>query len=133
MRSNGNTRLRSTLSSMLCRYDRYALCSAHVRLPTSPPSPGSAGVPLTRFSWVVRASSIESDRSALGALFTRLVRNLSSDADSESSSVCPVALTSQYSSCTLRFHQTPGHGVFSIHGPQVAMTGRSRRVAHAIL
>src|SRR5204863_1837946 len=106
---------------------------AQVRSPTSPPLPGAATVPVSRSSWLVRAMPYESDRWPDGTLAARLLRNLSSDADSESSSVCPVALMSQYSNCTLRFHHTPGHGVFSSHGPCVATTGRSRRVAQAIL
>ena len=110
------------------------MCSAQVRLPTSPPLPASAGGPLTRSSCVVRAITTESDWYWLGvSLVTRLARYRSSDALSESNSVWPVALMSQYSSWTLRFHQVPGHGVFSSHGPQVPSTGRSRRVALAIL
>src|SRR5690348_4914590 len=118
---------------MLCRYDSHALWIAHVRSPTSPPLPGAETVPVSRSSWLVRPMPIESLRCPEGVLVTRLSRNLSRDADSESSSVCPVALMSQYSSCTLRFHQVPGHGVFSSHGPHVPSTGRSRLVALAIL
>ncbi len=40
---------------------------------------------------------------------------------------------SQYSSWMLRFHQTAGQGVGSSHGPQVAMTGPSARLAEATL
>jgi hypothetical protein len=40
---------------------------------------------------------------------------------------------SQYSSCTLRFHHVLGHGVFSSHGPQVAIAGASFRAAEANL
>src|SRR5256885_4971082 len=118
---------------MLCRYASQALWMAHVRSPTSPPLPGAATVPVSRSSWLVRAMPYESERCPDGTFTARLFRYRSSDADSESSSVCPVALMSQYSSCTLRFHHTPGHGVFSSHGPCVATTGRSRRVALAIL
>jgi hypothetical protein len=75
----------------------------------------------------------ESPRYADGTFAVRLSRYRKSDSDTESSSGWLVPLISQYSSCTLRFHQVPGHGVFSSHGPQVPSTGRSRRVALAIL
>ncbi|CAM5241472.1 hypothetical protein SCANM63S_03892 [Streptomyces canarius] len=40
---------------------------------------------------------------------------------------------SQYSSWTLRFHQTAGQGVGSSQGPLVAMTGPPARLAEATL
>src|SRR4029453_16180601 len=104
---------------MLCRYARYALCSAQVRSPTSgsPAAPGWATPPL-QSSWLVRPMPAESLRYADGTLAVRLSRYLSNDEDTESSSGWFVPLISQYSNCTLRFHQVPGHGVFSSHGPQ---------------
>ena len=81
----------------------------------------------------VRGTPAESIRYCAATLLTRLSRNSSSERVIASSSRWLEPWISQYSSCALRFHHVAGHGVGSVHGPNVAITGALRRAAEATL
>ncbi len=82
---------------------------------------------------VVRGIPAESWRYSAGTWSTSASRYLSIEYVTASKSTWLEPWISQYSSCTLRFHHVLGHGVFSSHGPQVAIAGASLRAAEANL
>src|ERR1044072_9917808 len=89
--------------------------------------------PLIRWGSVVRGMPIESVLYGAATSLTSFSRNSLNDRVIASSSRWLEPWMSQYSSCALRFHQVLGHGVGSSQGPQVAITGASRRAADAVL
>src|SRR6266545_4267874 len=117
---------------MLCRYDSHTLCSAQVRSPTSAPEPGVPTLRVQNMS-ELRPIPAESERYALPTLLTSCCRFAASVLVIESSSRWLEPWISQYSSWTLRFHHTAGHGVGSSHGPLVAITGPPAREPAATL
>ncbi len=82
---------------------------------------------------VVRAIPAESARYGFASSSLSRCRYSPSARVTASSSRWLEPWISQYSSCTLRFHQVAGQGVGSSQGPDVAMTGASRRAAEAAL
>jgi hypothetical protein len=82
---------------------------------------------------VVRGMPAESNRNSAVTWSTRFCRYSSMARVGASSSRWLEPWMIQYSSWTLRFHHVAGHGVGSSHGPQVAITGASRRAADATL
>src|SRR6266545_3670537 len=130
----GNSVSRSMVSSIVCRHDSHTLCSAQVRSPTSgvPELPGVGTLRLANMS-ELRPTPEESGRYWLGTLLISCCWLAASVVVIVSSSRWLDPWMSQYSSCTLRFHHTPGHGVGSSHGPQVARIGPPARVPEATL
>jgi hypothetical protein len=82
---------------------------------------------------VVRGIIIESARYGSGTAVTSRSRFWSRLRVMASSSRWLEPWMSQYSSCTLRFHQVAVHGVGTSHGPLVAITGAPARAPAAIL
>src|SRR5689334_4284509 len=98
-----------------------------------PVPPGPASAPWLRVMSLDRAMTSESERYAGAVCVLMFSRNSLNERVRPSSSRWLEPWISQYSSCTLRFHQDAGHGVGSSHGPVVAITGASRRAAEATL
>src|SRR5436309_1824115 len=101
-------------------------------MPTGNPALPAAG-PLYRVMSVVRGIPAESYWYCGPTWSIRFCRYSSMARVTASSSRWLEPWISQYSSWTLRFHHVAGHGVFSSHGPDVAITGASRRAADATL